>query len=293
MGCNRTVTESIPPRDSSQYGALPVGEKESENCDPVYGSDNIKLVKSGKSAVSYNVVSEQASVPTVPGIAYVMAITFVTGNGISVDRCKAAARDIPNLSTLVLLRTLQVTSGNTKPSGTNGSISASSATVYIPMLPVLINGESVMCFLDNGSTNTFMAQSLASRLGLSGPKEHISINTLSDKTQSNPMIVTCDVSNTDGTFLQCLNTVLVTPYIPARLWQETFQICPHWFCYGRYRSFNPPHASHHGGLSEQMIQTIHQILVALLVTNMRLNDDVLHTGMCEVENLINSRLLTK
>ena len=97
--------------------------------------------------------------------------------------------------------------GNSQPTVTNGSISASSATVYIPMLPVLINGESVMCLLDNGSTNTFMAQSLASRLGLSGPREDISINTLSDKTQSNPMVVTCDVSSTDGTFSQCLNNV--------------------------------------------------------------------------------------
>ena len=104
-------------RDIRQNGKYPkfadfvelVGEKESAICDPVNRSDNIKLVKSGKSAVSHNVVSEQASVPTVPGIAYVMAITFVTENGISVDRCKAVARDIPNLSTLVLLRTLQIT----------------------------------------------------------------------------------------------------------------------------------------------------------------------------------------
>ena len=107
-------------------------------------------------------------------------------------------------------------SGNSQLWDTNGSISASSATVCIPMLPVLINRESVMCLLDNGSTNTFMAQSLAGRLGLSGPRENISINTLSDKMQSNPMIVTCDVSNTDGTFSQCLNNVLVTSYILAR-----------------------------------------------------------------------------
>ena len=58
-------------------------------------------------------------------------------------------------------------------------------------------------------------------------------------------------------------------------------------------SFKPPHASHHGGLWERMIRTIRQILVALLMTNMRLTDDVLHTVMCEVENLINCRPLTK
>ena len=58
-------------------------------------------------------------------------------------------------------------------------------------------------------------------------------------------------------------------------------------------SFNPPHASHQGGLWERMIQTIRQILVALLTPNARLSDDVLNTIMCEIENLINSRPLTK
>ena len=112
--------------------------------------------------------------------------------------------------------TLGGESGNSQPLGSYSSISASSATVYFPMLPVLINRESVMCLLDNGSTNTFMAQSLASRLGLSGPRENILINTLSDKMQSNPMIITCDVSNTNSTFSQCLNNILVTSYILAR-----------------------------------------------------------------------------
>ena len=58
-------------------------------------------------------------------------------------------------------------------------------------------------------------------------------------------------------------------------------------------SFNPPHASHQGGLWERMIRTIRQILVALLTPNARLSDDVLNTIMCEIENLINSRPLTK
>ena len=269
-------------RDKRQNGKYPkfadfvefVGEKSSEISDPVYGSDNIKLVKSGKSAVSHNVVSEQPSVPTVsgatnPDVSNVksaaqpqcvmcngkhllfqcgkfqalqpeMRLQFVKDQrlclnclrpGHYVRNCKRNFRcSMPGCgkrhSKFVHIdsatnATGNATapggeSGNSQPTGTNGSISASSATVYIPMLPVLINGESVMCLLDNGSTNTFMEQSLASRLGLSGPREDISINTLSDKTQSNPMVVTCDVSNTDGTFSQCLNNVLVTSYIPAR-----------------------------------------------------------------------------
>ena len=58
-------------------------------------------------------------------------------------------------------------------------------------------------------------------------------------------------------------------------------------------SFNPPHASHQGGLWERMIRTIRHILVALLTPNARISDDVLNTIMCEIENLINSRPLTK
>ena len=57
--------------------------------------------------------------------------------------------------------------------------------------------------------------------------------------------------------------------------------------------FNPPYGSHHGGLWERMIRTIRQVLVALLFSVSRLNDDVLHTVFCEVENVVNSRPLTK
>lgn len=58
-------------------------------------------------------------------------------------------------------------------------------------------------------------------------------------------------------------------------------------------SFNPPLASHQGGVWERMIRTFRRILVALLSPNDRLNDDILHTVVCEIENLINSRPITK
>ena len=57
--------------------------------------------------------------------------------------------------------------------------------------------------------------------------------------------------------------------------------------------FNPPYASHQGGVWERMIRTIRKVLVALLQGNSRMTDDVLHTIFCEVECIVNSRPLTK
>ena len=57
--------------------------------------------------------------------------------------------------------------------------------------------------------------------------------------------------------------------------------------------FNPPLASHHGGVWERMIRTIRKVLAALLSSNLRLTDEVLHTVMCEAENIVNSRPITK
>ena len=55
--------------------------------------------------------------------------------------------------------------------------------------------------------------------------------------------------------------------------------------------FNPPTASHFGGAWERQIRTIRKILNSLL-TQQTLDDDGLHTLMCEVESILNSRPLT-
>ena len=57
-------------------------------------------------------------------------------------------------------------------------------------------------------------------------------------------------------------------------------------------SFNTPTASHHGGVWERMIRTIRKVLMAVIPVS-SLTDEVLVTVMCEVENLINSRPLTR
>ena len=52
--------------------------------------------------------------------------------------------------------------------------------------------------------------------------------------------------------------------------------------------FNPPKASHHGGIWERYIRTVRKVMQALLQEQM-LNDESLHTLMCEVESIINGR----
>ena len=57
--------------------------------------------------------------------------------------------------------------------------------------------------------------------------------------------------------------------------------------------FQPPLPSHQGGVWERMIRTIRRILVALINSNPRMTDDVLHTLFCEAESIVNSRPITK
>ncbi|XP_069990659.1 uncharacterized protein [Penaeus vannamei] len=56
--------------------------------------------------------------------------------------------------------------------------------------------------------------------------------------------------------------------------------------------FNPPHASHFGGVWECQIRSIRRILSGIYYQQ-TLTDDSLHTLFCEVEAIINSRPLTR
>ena len=57
--------------------------------------------------------------------------------------------------------------------------------------------------------------------------------------------------------------------------------------------FNPPHGSHHGGVWERLIRSIRRVILSVLGLSPRLTDEILLTAFCEIENLINSRPLTK
>ncbi len=56
--------------------------------------------------------------------------------------------------------------------------------------------------------------------------------------------------------------------------------------------FNPPSASHMGGVWERQIRTVRKVLSGLS-QEQRLDDDGLHTLMCAVEGIINGRPITK
>ncbi len=56
--------------------------------------------------------------------------------------------------------------------------------------------------------------------------------------------------------------------------------------------FNPPAGSHHGGVWERMIRIVRRVLHSVLRQQM-LDDDGLHTVMCEVEAILNDRPITK
>ena len=57
--------------------------------------------------------------------------------------------------------------------------------------------------------------------------------------------------------------------------------------------FNPPGASHMGGVWERQIRTVQRILSTLLREHgNRLDDESLHTLFCEVESIVNSRPIT-
>lgn len=59
--------------------------------------------------------------------------------------------------------------------------------------------------------------------------------------------------------------------------------------------FNPPCSSHYGGVYEREIRTVRKVLNSLLLefdNKLCINDEMLSTLMCEVENILNSRPLT-
>lgn len=57
-------------------------------------------------------------------------------------------------------------------------------------------------------------------------------------------------------------------------------------------TFNPPAASHHGGVWERLIRMVRKVLVSIL-QQQSLDDESLHTILCEVEAILNDRPITK
>ena len=57
-------------------------------------------------------------------------------------------------------------------------------------------------------------------------------------------------------------------------------------------SFNPPGASHMGGIWERQIRTVRKVLAGISVNIENLDDESFKTLMCEIEAIVNSRPLT-
>lgn len=57
-------------------------------------------------------------------------------------------------------------------------------------------------------------------------------------------------------------------------------------------SFNPPTASHHGGAWERIIRMVRVVLSSIL-NQQTLDDEGLHTVLCEAEAILNDRPITK
>ena len=98
----------------------------------------------------------------------------------------------------------------------NGSVGAFGSHIYLPIVPIIVNGEQVYCLMDTGSTNSFMSESLASRLNLPGKSYEYVLNTISGSQSSVSKHVSADLSSVDGSFSCSVSDILVIPRIPAR-----------------------------------------------------------------------------
>ena len=97
-----------------------------------------------------------------------------------------------------------------------GSTSAFGSSVYLPIVPVLVNGVKTYCLLDNGSTNTFITETLSNRLNLQGSRHVYNMRTIDSVKRMNSKVVNFNVSALDGSFSQDLTNVVVNSSIPAK-----------------------------------------------------------------------------
>ena len=106
--------------------------------------------------------------------------------------------------------------GGSGNSVTNGSTIAFGNSVYLPIVPLCVNGVKVFALLDTGSTNTFITASLAKRLNLSGYQHNYVMKTVSRVKPTCSKVVEINLSAVDGSFAEDICNVLVETSIPAK-----------------------------------------------------------------------------
>ena len=90
--------------------------------------------------------------------------------------------------------------------------------VHLPLVTVLVNGhEPALALLDSGSTNTFITERLASKLGLAGKSVPCRLSTLGSDVNMMTKHVTFAISSLNDNDTCNVRNVCVVPDIPAEV----------------------------------------------------------------------------
>ena len=99
----------------------------------------------------------------------------------------------------------------------NMSVNRTCSSVYLPIVPVIINDQcKVYALLDTGSTNTFVTQRLATQLKLKGKEVSYSMSTLGHSSEVSSKTVSINVMSVDANQKLKADNVLVVGSIPVR-----------------------------------------------------------------------------
>ena len=98
----------------------------------------------------------------------------------------------------------------------SGATGAFGGTVYLPIVPIKANGVKTFALLDSGSTNSFVTEEFATKLGLEGEPRNYVLNTVAARHNMVSNIVHLDLSSIDDTFSQKTTKFLVVPDIPSK-----------------------------------------------------------------------------
>ena len=83
-------------------------------------------------------------------------------------------------------------------------------------MPIKANGVKTFALLDSGSTNSFVTEEFATKLGLEGEPRNYVLNTVAARHNMVSNIVHLDLSSIDDTFSQKTTKFLVVPDIPSK-----------------------------------------------------------------------------
>ena len=97
----------------------------------------------------------------------------------------------------------------------SASVSAIGSQIYLPIVPVKVNGALVYALLDNGSNQSFISEKVALDLKLRGRDQRYTVNTVSGTKGNVTKNVAFDLASVDNTFTCHISDVLVIPRIPA------------------------------------------------------------------------------